>query len=152
MREAGRVEPAADRPHHAVHHAAGGDHVGPGPGVDHGLPGEQLQRGVVVDVHPAGDSLERPAMAVVGVLAEADVGDHQQLRRGLLGDPDRLLHDPVVARAADARGVLVLGDAEEDDPRDAQFGDLGDLSPSRSSESWYLPGIEAISRRRFLPW
>ena len=54
VREAVGVQPPADRPDHAVHHAAGGDHVGAGPGVDHGLPAEQLQRGVVVHVDPAG--------------------------------------------------------------------------------------------------
>ena len=69
---------------------------------------------------------QRAAMAVVGVLAEAEVGDHQQLRRLPLGQPDRLLDDPVVGRRRRAAGVLVLGDAEEQDRRDAQLGHLGD--------------------------
>jgi hypothetical protein len=38
MGKAGGVQPLADRTHHAVHHAAGGHHVGTRPGVDHGLP------------------------------------------------------------------------------------------------------------------
>ena len=65
-------------------------------------------------------------MAVVGVLAEAEVGDHEQVGRLPLGEPDRLLDDPVVARGGRAARILVLGDAEEDDRRDPQLGDLGD--------------------------
>ncbi len=65
-------------------------------------------------------------MAMIGVLAEAEVGDDQEPGRGPLGDPDRLLHDAVVAGRGRPARVLVLGDPEEDDPRDTQLGDLGD--------------------------
>ena len=34
MREAGRVQAAADRPHHAIHHAAGRHQVRAGPRVN----------------------------------------------------------------------------------------------------------------------
>ena len=54
------------------------------------------KRGIVVDVDPAADLRQGAAMAVVGVFAEAKVGDHQQLGRGLPGEADRLLHDAVV--------------------------------------------------------
>ena len=59
VREAAAVEGRADGADHAVHHAAGSDQVGPGLGVADGLLAEQLQRGVVVDVHPAGVIVDR---------------------------------------------------------------------------------------------
>ena len=125
------MNPASSSPRriacdHAVHHARRGDHVGPGPGVADRLLGQERKRRVVVDVHPAAELGQRAAMAVVGVLAEAEVGDHQEIGRDSPGEPDGLLHDPVVAEGGRAAGVLVLGDAEEDDRRDAQLGGLGD--------------------------
>ena len=83
------------------------------------------KRGVVVDVHPAAGFGQRAAMAVIGVLAEAQVGDHQQPGRRLPGDPDGLLDDPVVAERGRPPRILVLGDAEQEDRRDAQLGRLG---------------------------
>ena len=54
VREAGLVEPGADGADHAVHHAAGRDHVGAGPGMADALCRQERQRRVVVDVEPAG--------------------------------------------------------------------------------------------------
>ena len=141
-----RVEPAADRLDHAVHHAGRGDHVGAGAGVADGLLGQQRQRRVVVDVEPAAGLGQRAAVAVVGVLAEAQVGDHQQPGRLPLGDPDRLLDDPVVARGGRAARVLVLRDAEEEDRRDAQLGHLGDRLAEPVERELVLAG-----HRRDLP-
>ena len=117
------VELVADRADPAVHHVAGRDHVGAGLGVgDRGL-GEQLDRDVVVDLAVADEA----AVAVRGVLAEADVGDHGQVRVGLLQRPDGHLDDALVVVGARARLVLVGGDAEEQDRADAGGGDLGRL-------------------------
>ena len=66
-------------------------------------------------------------MAVVGVLAAADVGDDDQRRRGALDRPDRLLHDAVIGVAAGGDGVLLGRQAEEQHAGDAQAGDLLDL-------------------------
>ena len=62
-------------------------------------------------------------MAVVGVLAEAEVGDDGGVG---LGDdaPRGLLNDAVLGPAPRTDGVLRLGDAEEDDCLDAGVGDL----------------------------
>ena len=65
-------------------------------------------------------SRQATAVAVVGVLAEADVGEDEQLGvRGLdraRGELDRA----VVVPGAGAVGVLLGGDAEEQDGRDAE--------------------------------
>ena len=94
---------------HAVHHAGGGDHVGAGAGVADGLLGQERQRGVVVDVHPAADLGQRAAMAVVGVLAEAQVGDHQQIRRSRLATRIACWTIPSSRSAADPRASLCSG-------------------------------------------
>ena len=117
--------PRADRLDHAVHHPRGGDHVGPRAGVADRLLGQERQGRVVVDVHPPAPLGQRSAVAVVGVLAEAEVGDHEQLGRVPLGQPDRLLDDPRLVRRRRAVRILVLGNAEQQDRRDAQLGDLG---------------------------
>ncbi len=69
--------PVRERPDHPVHHAAGGDHVRPRAGVADRLLHEVRQRGVVVDVRrPPSDMLvQHAAVAVIGELAETDVGD-----------------------------------------------------------------------------
>ena len=56
----------------AVHHPGRGDDVGPGLGLGHGHLGVALEGQVVVDVAPV---VEDAAVAVVGVLVEAQVGD-----------------------------------------------------------------------------
>ena len=60
------------------------------------------------------------AVAVVGVLAQADVGDHHQVGHRLLDRPHRLRHDAVVAIRLRAGGVLLLGNAEQDHRRNAE--------------------------------
>ena len=59
------------------------------------------------------------AVAVGGVLAEADVGQQQQLGEARPERAQRLLDDPVGDPGARALVVLLLGDAEEDDRPDA---------------------------------
>ena len=78
----GLVEPlAADRADHPVHHAGRGDDVGAGPGVADGW---RARSGSVASlstsIRPSGPADQGAAVAVVGVLAEADVGDDQEIR------------------------------------------------------------------------
>ncbi len=117
------VELVADRPDPAVHHVAGRDRVGAGLGVGDRDFGQQLDRDVVVDLAVADEA----AVAVRGVLAEADVGDHREVGVGLLEGADRHLHDALVVVGARAGLVLGGGDAEEEDGADAGGGDLGRL-------------------------
>ena len=96
--------PLADRADHAVHHAARGDHVGPGLGVADALLREDRQRRVVVHVERAAAVVQDAAVAVVGVLAEALVGDEQHVRAERLAQrAERLLHDALVARGRSSR-------------------------------------------------
>ena len=67
----------------------GRDDVGAGLGVGDRRLREQLDRDVVVDLAVADEA----AVAVRRVLAQADVGDHGQVRVRLLQRPDRHLHD-----------------------------------------------------------
>ena len=71
-------------------------------------------------------SAKRAAMAVVGVFAETEVGDHQEIGSDPPGEADRLLNDAVVAGGGRTESIFVLGNAEKDDRRDAQLGDLGE--------------------------
>ena len=59
---------------------------------------EQFERAVVVDVAVG---VEDAAVAVIGVLAVAQVGDHQQLRQRVLDRARGALHDAV--------GIVVAG-------------------------------------------
>jgi hypothetical protein len=130
---AGRVQGGPDGGHLPVHHPRGGDHVGAGDRLGHRHPGVEVQGGVVVDRAVGGQDA---AVAVVGVLVEAEVGhDHQVVAHLVadvgqphLGDPGR-----VPGRRTDR--VLGRGDAEEDDARDAQVGEGPHLLPER------LPGV-----------
>jgi len=64
-------------------------------------------------------------VAVIGVLAEADVADHGDVRLGV--DPaDRALDDAVGGVRTAPLGVFRLGDAEEDHGLDARLPDLRD--------------------------
>ena len=61
---------------------------------------------------------QHAAVAVVGVLAEADVGDAAACSGSCCAQgAERALHDAVVAPRRAADGVLVLRDAEQDDRR-----------------------------------
>ena len=73
---------------------------------------------VVVDLAVAAD---HAAVAVVGVLAEADVGDHGQAGHLRLDRGDGLLHGAVGAPGAAALSVLVVGQAEQQHRGHAQF-------------------------------
>ncbi len=98
-----------------VHHVGRRDDVRPRCGLHQSLLGEQLHRVVVDDI--AG-LVGEAVMAVGGIGIERDVGQHADLRRGLLGGLDRAADEIVrverLARLAAAQGgrrVREKGDA-----------------------------------------
>ena len=121
------VERRADGRHHAVHHAAGRDDVGPRAGVGHRHPAQDLERRVVV--HRA--LAEEAAVPMAGVLAAADVGHEQQLGVSRPEPAERLLDDPVLREVL--RPDLVLGrrKPEHQDSADAERDDAVRLAVER---------------------
>ena len=110
--EGGGVERGADGFDAAVHHVGGGDDVGAGGGEGDGGAGEEWEGGVVVDVvvawifqaagwifGAAGAIVnDDAAVAVGGVLAEADVGDEDERvdRAGGFEGAEGLLDDSLL--------------------------------------------------------
>src|SRR5581483_7135925 len=125
----------ADRADAAVHHVAGADGVRARLGVRHGGARDQLERGVVVDLAACEDA----AVPVRGVLAEADVGEQEELREARPERPERPLDDAVVDPGARALVVLRLRDAEEHHRLDAEADELLALAHDR------LDGVAAES-------
>ena len=126
---AGGVEGRADGGDLAVHHPRRGDHVDPGVGLRHGDLGVALERGVVVDPAVGSDDA---AVAVVGVLVEAQVGhQHDLAAEAVTQIGEGELHDAVGVGRARADGVLPVGDAEQDEAGDAEVDELGDLLHER---------------------
>ncbi len=124
MAEIVGVQPGANGGDHAVHHAAGGDDVGPGGGVGHGRGRQHVQR-FIVQHKPFRQMgmraiVEQAAVAVVGVFAQAHVGDDDEVGHGRFNRPNRLLHNAVVGKVFQADGVFEGRDAEEDDGGDVQ--------------------------------
>jgi len=78
--------------------------------VRHRCARDELDARVVVD---AAAGTDQPAVAVIGVLAQADVGHDEQLRVRLLDRARRELDDALVVVGAGALGVLAVGDPEE---------------------------------------
>ena len=114
----GAVQGGPDGPHLAVHHPAGGDHVGPGGGLGHGQLGVEREGGVVV--HVPGDRVDHAAVAVVGELVEAAVGHHHH-------------ESPTASRtAARARWVIPSGRRAADP--------VASLSSGRGSPNRMTPG------------
>src|SRR4029078_3753274 len=85
-----------------------------------GVVGEKLEREVVDDLVPVDDA----AMAVRRVLAKADVGEEDHLRRALGHGAQGLLDDAVLVVGARGRFVLLLRDAKEEDGADAEAHEL----------------------------
>src|SRR5437899_1100737 len=82
---------------------------------------------------------------MIGVLAQADVADHEQVGRGPLHGPHRLLHDPLLVVGLRAGRVLGPRDAEQDDAAEPETpGALGVLD-----ELVHRGLIHAGQRRHF---
>ena len=120
------VEGGADGFDAAVHHVAGGDDVGPGLGEGDGGLGEQGEGCVVLDGVAQGRHLVRDdsAVAVRGVLAEADIGDEDEPVEGAIGfeGAQALLDDAVGCVGAGGKVVLFRGKAEEEQAAEAKRG------------------------------
>ena len=112
----GVIQRLADGGHAPVHHVAGRDDIGAGAGVRNRGLGQPLQRSIVI--HFAIDDLA--AMAVAGVLAVANVGDHQQVGQLAFDGADGLLHDAIIGVRARGLFVLCLRHAEQDDAADPE--------------------------------
>ena len=85
-----------------------------------GLFGQDVQGGVVIHVL----SLDDPAVAVVGVFAKAHVGQQQQAWHRFLERGQGALNDAVIGVGVRAEGVLMVGNAEQNDAGDAQIPNL----------------------------
>ncbi len=98
-------------PHAAVHHVGRRHDVGARPGMGHGRGGQERNRLVVehaLAVHQA-------AVAMVGVLAQAHVGDDGERGLALLGKGHGLLHDAVFGIGLRATLVFEGRQPEQED-------------------------------------
>ena len=131
--------------HLAVHHPGGGHDVGAGLGLGQRRPGRSSSRVASLSTSPS--VVEHAAVAVVGVLVEAEVGHEHEVVADLVAEvAQRDLDDAVGVPRLRALGVLVLGDAEEDDGGDAELGRArptslrsdspGCAAPRRAARRW----------------
>ena len=70
---------------------------------------------------------DHAAVAVAGVFAQADVGDHEQIELGFANRFDRKLHRAGCRGGFRAGFVLVLGQAEKNHGGNAEVGDFAAL-------------------------
>ena len=121
---------------------AGRYHVGAGLGLRDRDPPVALERGVVVHLAVVG---EHAAVAVVGVLVQAEVGDHD------VSSPSSS-RSALIARcampsgfhASDPSASLRAGTPNSMNAITPRDGDLGASLRSDSSVCWNCPGIDAI--------
>ena len=137
------VERLADRADAAVHHVRRRDDVGAGGGVRDGRAHELLDRRIVGDLVVDDDA----AVAVVGVLAEADVGDDQHVRRRALDRADRRLHRRLRIVGAEPMSSFWSGR-----PKSSTLADAVGLAAvasrtASSTDRLKTPGIDDTSRR-----
>ncbi len=107
------VQLGAQRADAAVHHVAGRHGVGARTRVRDGGLGQQLERQVVVHLAVVA---HHAAVAVRGVLAQAHVGDHDELGVGVLERPDGQLDHALVVVGA-GRALVLLGRQAEQQHR-----------------------------------
>ena len=123
--EPGGVEGGADGFDAAVHHVGGGDDVGSGLGEGGGgawRGGGRWNRCRSWKWSPS--SGDDAAVAVGGVLAEADVGDGDEGVEGAVGleGAEALLDDALGVLGAGGLLILRLGQAEEEQAAEAEGG------------------------------
>ena len=109
----------ADRAHAPVHHVGGGDDVDARLRLDHRLPHEHCEGGVVGDVALA----DHAVMAVIGVRVERHVTHQRHVRKRALQQPRRAAHQVLRVAGLRALGILLLGRrrGEQGDGRDAEL-------------------------------
>ena len=117
------IECVADPTYTPIHHIRWSDDVAARVGVDQGLPDQQVQCAVVVDITP----VQEAAMAVIGVFAQTHIGDDEQIQRLVLDGANRLGNDAMGVVSAAAYGVFALGYAEKNHRRDPEIDDLATL-------------------------
>ena len=85
-----------------------------------------------------------PAVAVAGVLAQADVGDEHELlcRAGLFQRAKSLLHDAIVGPGAGGLLVFRFRQAEEKQAADAELAASSASRTASSTERLKTPGME----------
>ena len=122
LRIAVGIERSADRSDAAVHHVAGGDDVGSCAGETGAGAAKQIERWIVVYFPSVASFDDDTAVAVAGVLAEADISDEDQLfcRCALLERAKTLLHDPVVVPCAGGLLVFFVRQTKQEQSADAQ--------------------------------
>ena len=142
------VERATNRADASIHHVARRDDVRAGRRVRERRAREQLERRIVVDLAVAQNS----AVSVIGVLAHAHVGDHDELRKLFLERAHRVRHGTFVVprRRAGWRPCCREGRRESRRPRLPRSPRRASRSIS-STESWKTPGIEPTGLRIFAP-
>ena len=109
----------------AIHHIRGGHHIRSC--LDVGQGGFAQNRQGFVIVH--GMTMDNAAVAVVGVLAHAHIGDHIALGISSLDGADALLDNAVGIPGGGAAGVLVGGNTKEQHPADTGGHTGGDFLP-----------------------
>ena len=118
---------------------------------------QHRQRGVIVDGLDTGNLVQRTTVTVVGVFAEADIGDHKQLGYGSFDRPYRLLDDALVRHRIAAEPVLDFGNAKQQDATQAELLALGrslnqpidrNLVLSRHRRDFLLDSLAAANKHR----
>ena len=117
------VQGVADGFHLPVHHGRWRNHVGAGLYLCYGRSGQQFQRGVVVHLTVVDDA----AVAVVGVLAHAHVGDNHHAGYFFLDGPDRFLDYSFRVVSFGAHRVLLRRQSKEQHGGNPQGGRLGNV-------------------------
>ena len=129
------VEGGPYRLHHAVEHPGGRYDVGPRARVRDRRFGEELERRIVEEV-PFRNSrvvvglaplVDDPAVAVIRVLAKANIRDHHHVRNFRLDSCNRHLHDTVFRVRPAPHGILPVRNPEQDDRRNPEPVDRADL-------------------------
>jgi len=72
-------------------------------------PGQQVQGGIIVDDL----SLNNPAVAMIGILAKADIRDNRQVGNAAFNRLDSLLHDTVFIVGRRSQGIFLFRYAKE---------------------------------------
>src|SRR5271165_7458614 len=100
----------------AVHHVRGGDHISAGPRVGKCLFRQNLQGGVIRYF----SVLNHTAMTVVGIFAQADVCNDQQLELRLANPLNGCLHHAVGWEGTSTAWILFFWQPEQNDAGDAK--------------------------------